>query len=124
MCGGIEYLNQKIYFPQSDARLPVRLRHGGVTWITWDKRKNEGFWEISQWWFGTSEFISKWKPWQSRRYCQVNSRSLEFSRILVKEEAISIPLMLTPQLPSILEAKLDSPLSNRLMRYIDPLFSQ
>jgi hypothetical protein len=31
MCGGIEYQDQKIDFPESDARLPVRLRDGNVT---------------------------------------------------------------------------------------------
>ena len=41
MCGGIEYQDQKIYFPQPDARLPVRLRDGQVTWITWGRRKDE-----------------------------------------------------------------------------------
>ena len=41
MCGGIEYQNQKIYFPQLDARLPVRLRDGHVAWITWGRRKDE-----------------------------------------------------------------------------------
>jgi len=41
MCGGIEYQDQKIYFPQPDARLPVQLRDGHVTWITWGRRKDE-----------------------------------------------------------------------------------
>jgi len=34
MCGDIEYQGQKSYITQSDARLPVRLRDGHVTWIT------------------------------------------------------------------------------------------
>ncbi len=38
MCGGIEYQDQKIYFPQPDALLPVRLRDGHVTWIPLDTR--------------------------------------------------------------------------------------
>ena len=42
MCGGIKYQENKIYFPQPDARLPVMLRHGGVTWIIWGKRKLKG----------------------------------------------------------------------------------
>ena len=29
-------------FQQLDARLPVLLRHGGITWIIWGKRKLEG----------------------------------------------------------------------------------
>ncbi len=31
MCGGIEYENNKIYFPNPEERLPVRLRNGLVT---------------------------------------------------------------------------------------------
>ena len=41
MCGGIEFQDQKIFFPQPGARLPVRLRDGNVTWVTWGMRKNE-----------------------------------------------------------------------------------
>ena len=41
MCGGIEYQDQKVFFPQPGARLPVRLRDGNVTWVTWGMRKNE-----------------------------------------------------------------------------------
>ena len=41
MCGGIEYQDQKIYFPQPGACLPVRLRDGHVTWIAWGRRKDE-----------------------------------------------------------------------------------
>lgn len=41
MCGGIQYQDHQIYFPQSDARLPVKLRGGGVTWITWGRCKQE-----------------------------------------------------------------------------------
>ena len=41
MCGGIQYQDHKIYFPQPDARLPVKLRHGDVTWIIWGRRKEE-----------------------------------------------------------------------------------
>lgn len=32
MCGGVQYHDHKIYFPQPDAKLPIRLRGGGVTW--------------------------------------------------------------------------------------------
>lgn len=34
MCDGIEYHGDKIYFPNPQARLPVRLRNGNVTWVT------------------------------------------------------------------------------------------
>jgi hypothetical protein len=41
MCGGIEYQGDKIFFPQPEARLPVWLRNGNVTWVTWDRREKE-----------------------------------------------------------------------------------
>jgi len=41
MCGGIEYQDHKIFFPQADAKLPVKLRNGGVTWVIWGRRKEE-----------------------------------------------------------------------------------
>lgn len=41
MCGGIDYQGEKIYFPNPEARLPVRLRSGIVTWVTWGNRKKE-----------------------------------------------------------------------------------
>ena len=41
MCDGIEYHGDKIYFPNPQARLPVRLRNGNVTWVTWGNRKIE-----------------------------------------------------------------------------------
>ena len=68
MCGGIEYQEQKIYFPQPNARLPVRLRNGGVTWITWGKRKNEdsGKFPNGGWARLDSINAGKWKPWHPR----------------------------------------------------------
>ncbi|MDR4516164.1 MAG: hypothetical protein MRK00_02055 [Nitrosomonas sp.] len=41
MCGGIENHAVKIYFPNPQARLPVRLRSGNVTWVIWGNRKKE-----------------------------------------------------------------------------------
>jgi hypothetical protein len=41
MCGGIQYQDHKIFFPQSDAKLPIKLRGGGVTWVAWGRRKEE-----------------------------------------------------------------------------------
>lgn len=39
MCGGVQYYEHKIYFPQPDTKLPVKLQGGGVTWITWGRRQ-------------------------------------------------------------------------------------
>jgi len=68
MCGGIKYQDQQIYFPKSDARLPVLLRHGGVTWITWgshttadSSRFPNGGWARLD-----SIKLGKWKPWHPR----------------------------------------------------------
>ena len=68
MCGGIECQNHKIYFPQPDARLPVLLRHGDVTWVTWGKRKNEdsGKFPNGGWARLDSIKAGKWKPWHPR----------------------------------------------------------
>lgn len=41
MCGGVQYHEHKIYFPQPAARLPVKLRRGGITWVTWGRRQKE-----------------------------------------------------------------------------------
>lgn len=68
MCGGIEYQHNKIYFPQPDARLPVRLRHGGVTWVTWGRREKEaiGIFPNGGWARLDSIKNGKWKPWHPR----------------------------------------------------------
>lgn len=68
MCGGIEYQDQKIYFPQPDARLPVMLRHGGVTWIIWGRRKEEAIGKFSNGGWARLDSIKagKWKPWHPR----------------------------------------------------------
>ncbi len=68
MCGGIEYQDHKIYFPQPNARLPVMLRHGGVTWVIWGKRKNEdsGSFPNGGWARLNSIKAGKWNPWRPR----------------------------------------------------------
>ena len=68
MCGGIEYQDQKIYFSQPDARLPVRLRDGHVTWIAWGRRKDEatGKFPNGGWARLNSIKSGKWKPWHPR----------------------------------------------------------
>ena len=68
MCDGIEYQDRKCYFPQSDARLPVRLRHGGVTWKSWGRRKEEtiGIFPNGGWARLDSIKNGKWRPWHPR----------------------------------------------------------
>jgi len=70
MCGGIEYHGDKIYFPNPQARLPVRLHSGNVTWFTWDNRKKEvnrnfpnGGWARLD-----SIYTGKWKPWHPKPF--------------------------------------------------------
>ena len=68
MCVDIEYQGEKIYFPQSGARLPVRLRDGSVTWIAWGRRKDEatGKFPNDGWARLNSIKSGKWKPWHPR----------------------------------------------------------
>jgi putative SOS response-associated peptidase YedK len=68
MCGGIQYQNQKIYFPQPNAKLPVMLRHGGVIWVLWGKRVNEGPGKFPNggWARLDSIKVGKWKPWHPK----------------------------------------------------------
>lgn len=45
MCGGVEYQDgartARVFFPQPEARLPVRRRDGGVAWLPWGRREDE-----------------------------------------------------------------------------------
>lgn len=68
MCGGIQYQEHKIYFPQPDARLPVLLRHGGVTWVIWGNRKKEANREFPNGGWARLDSIKagKWKSWHPR----------------------------------------------------------
>ena len=68
MCGGIEYQDRKFYFLQPNARLPIRLRHGGVTWKAWGKRKEEtiGIFPDGGWARLDSIKNGKWKTWHPR----------------------------------------------------------
>jgi len=68
MCGGIQYQDHTIYFPQYDARLPVLLRSGGVTWVTWGNRKKEANKDFPNGGWARLDSIkaSKWKPWHPR----------------------------------------------------------
>ncbi len=64
MCDGIEFQGKKIYFQQPEARLPVRLRDGNVTWATW----GEAIGKIPNGsWTRLSSIINgKWQPWHPR----------------------------------------------------------
>ncbi|MDR4517971.1 MAG: hypothetical protein MRK00_11385 [Nitrosomonas sp.] len=68
MCGGIQYQDHKIYFPQPDARLPVRLRSGDVTWVTWGRRQKEAIGQFPNGGWARLDSIKagKWKPWRPR----------------------------------------------------------
>ena len=79
MCGGIEYQDQKIYFPQPGASLPVRLRDGNVTWIAWGRRKDEAIGKFPNggWARLNSIKSGKWKPWHPRPVLIVANRFME-----------------------------------------------
>ncbi|MCB1936217.1 MAG: hypothetical protein KDF59_09785 [Nitrosomonas sp.] len=51
-----------------DARLPVLLRHGGVTWMTWGNSKKEANRDFFNggWTRLNSIKAGKWKPWHPR----------------------------------------------------------
>ena len=68
MCGGIQYQDHKIYFPQPDAKLPVKLRNGSVTWVIWGRRKEEatGKFPNGGWARLDSIKAGKWKSWHPR----------------------------------------------------------
>ena len=79
MCGGIEYQDQKVFFPQPGARLPVRLRDGNVTWVTWGMRKNESIVKFPNggWARLNSIQSGKWKPWRPRPVLIVADQFME-----------------------------------------------
>jgi len=68
MCGGIQYQDYKFYFPQNNALLPVLLRSGGVTWVTWGRRQNEAIGQFPNGGWARLDSIKagKWKPWHPK----------------------------------------------------------
>lgn len=68
MCAGVQYQDHTIYFPQPDAKLPIRLRGGGVTWVTWGRRKKEAIGKFPNggWARLDSIKMGKWKPWHPK----------------------------------------------------------
>jgi len=79
MCGGIEYQDQKVFFPQPGARLPVRLRDGNVTWVTWGRREKEAIGKFPNggWARLSSIKNGKWKPWHPRPVLIVADQFME-----------------------------------------------
>ena len=100
MCGGIEYQDNKIYFPQPNARLPVLLRHGDVTWVTWGKRKNEdsGKFPNGGWARLNSIKAGKWKPWHPRPVLIPAVLALSWE----EKQRFTITTKLTRQTPTLL----------------------
>ncbi len=68
MCGGIQYQEHKIYFPQHEARLPVLLRSGGVSINSPCTREKEAIGQFPNggWARLNSIKSGKWKPWHPK----------------------------------------------------------
>ena len=68
MCGGVQYQDHTIYFPQPDAKLPIRLRGGGIIWVTCGRRKKEAIGKFPNggWARLDSIKMGKWKPWHPK----------------------------------------------------------
>ncbi len=68
MCGGVQYQGHKIFFPQPDAKLPIKLRGGGATCVTWGRRQKEAIGKFPKggWARLDSIKMGKWKPWHPR----------------------------------------------------------
>lgn len=45
MCGGVQYIYQgekkRVYFPNPNAHLPVRLKNGEINYLPWGRRKQQ-----------------------------------------------------------------------------------
>lgn len=91
MCGGIEYQSEKVYFPNPQARLPLRLRSGDVTWVTWGNRKQEANKDFPNggWARLNSIYAGKWKPWRPRPVLIAANQFMEKDR---DEQSHWIPL--------------------------------
>ena len=68
MCGGIEYQGHKIFFPNPEARLPVRTRDGNVSWVPWGSCDKVGRLTFPNGGWARLDSIKagKWKPWHPR----------------------------------------------------------
>lgn len=78
MCGGVEYQGIKVYFPNPKARLPVRLKDGGVTWVAWGSRNRADHTFPNGGWARLESIKSgKWKAWHPRPVLIVCDRFME-----------------------------------------------
>ncbi len=67
MCGGIAFLEQKMYFPNPKAQLPVRLRNGEVDWQPWGRREPQtGRLPLGGWARLESIKTGRWQSYQPR----------------------------------------------------------
>lgn len=65
MCGGVQYKHEgktlKVYFPNPQAVLPVRLKLGGHTLLPWGRREGEsGALPVGGWARHESILVGKW----------------------------------------------------------------
>lgn len=95
MCGGIEYEGHKIYFPNPEARLPVRTRDGNVSWVPWGSRDTVGRLTFPNGGWARLDSIAagKWKPWHPRPVLIACDRFMEKDK-----EGISHWLDVVPQM--------------------------
>ena len=79
MCGGIECQGDKVYFPNPEARLPVRTRDGGITWVPLGERSYGGklVFPNGGWARLDSIYAGKWKPWHPRPVQIICDRFME-----------------------------------------------
>lgn len=72
----------KIYFLNPQARLPVRLRNGDVTWVTWGNRKKEANRDFPNdgWARLNPVYASKWGPWHPKPIMIAADQFMEQSR--------------------------------------------
>jgi hypothetical protein len=71
MCGGVSYIEgekeQRCYFPNPQARLPVITRHSGVVMVPWGRRRDEkGDLPLGGWARLESIYGGIWNHWQPR----------------------------------------------------------
>lgn len=79
MCGGIEYQGTKVFFPNPEARLPVRTKDGGVTWLPWGERNKGGKITFPNGGWARLESIAqgKWKQWHPKPVQIICDRFME-----------------------------------------------
>jgi putative SOS response-associated peptidase YedK len=77
----VAVLNTRIrrFISRNRARLPVWLRDGNVTWITWGRRKDEAIGKFTNGGWARLDSIKsgKWKPWHPRPVLIVAEQFME-----------------------------------------------